>query len=290
MIDDEINTHNAWETLKELKPRGSGLLNSTIKKFESITLAGCDHNAQTYTNLFKKVSREFRILSPDLVFNENWLIYHYYVGLGPTYSSYCEQYNQNHDPFTDDGKPKFKLDYAITRFMNTIANPAKNPVSSTESQAIAALVNGTFSHNTHSVIALIATGATEIKVQPRANAGNSRTFTQTCKYCTHCKKDWYCNSECTTLHPHLKKKNDGGNNSGNSRGRGRGRGGRGGRGGGRRGNSNNTSNDSKPATDTQAAVAVTESTAFSFMAYAEQPSAEATCLIANSQSLQNRTA
>ena len=162
---------------------------------------------------------------------------------------------------------------------------------------MAALVNGTFSHNTQSVIALVASGTTEVKVQPGANAGNSRTFTQTCKYCTHCKKDWHCDSECTSLHPHLKKRdnrggngNDNSNNSGNSRGRGRGRGGRGGRGGGRGGNNNNTSNESKPATETPAAAAVVpESTAFSFMAYAEQPDSEATCLIANSQWLQSRT-
>ena len=69
MIEDETNAYEAWETLKQNKPRGSGILNSTIKKFESITLAGCNDDAQAYTNLFKKVSWEFRILSSDFVFN-----------------------------------------------------------------------------------------------------------------------------------------------------------------------------------------------------------------------------
>ncbi|KAL9063309.1 MAG: hypothetical protein Q9161_009533 [Pseudevernia consocians] len=90
MIDDKTNTHEAWEILKQFKPRGSGLMNSTIKKFESITLAGCDDNPQAYTNLFKKVLREFRVLPPKFVSNENWLIYHFHAGLEPVYTSYCK--------------------------------------------------------------------------------------------------------------------------------------------------------------------------------------------------------
>ena len=45
IIKDETNAHEAWETLKQNKPRGSRILNSTIKKFESITLAGCNDDA-----------------------------------------------------------------------------------------------------------------------------------------------------------------------------------------------------------------------------------------------------
>ena len=143
MIEDETNAHDAWTALEQNKPRGSGILNSTIRKFESITLSGCNDDPQGYANLFKKVSREFRVLSTDFMFNQNWLIYHFHSGLGAVYSSYCEQYDQNHDPFDDDGKPKFTLDYAITRFINTVTNPT-NATSSVETKALAALVNGTF--------------------------------------------------------------------------------------------------------------------------------------------------
>ena len=113
IIEDETNAREAWKILEENKPRGSGTVNSTIRKFEGITLANCDDNIQTYINLFRKISREFRVLSIDWVFNSVWLIYHFYVGLGPAYNLYWEQYDQNYDPFKEDGKAKFTLDYAI---------------------------------------------------------------------------------------------------------------------------------------------------------------------------------
>ena len=98
-----------------------------------------------------------------------------------------------------------------------------------------------------------AGGVAETKIQVGAYIGNSRTYTQTVKYCSHCKKDWYNDSEYTTLHPYLKNR---GENSGRGGGcgRGRGRSGRSGR-GGRGGNNNNNppnddkDKDKKPTTD-----------------------------------------
>ena len=290
MIEDETNAQKAWKTLERNKPRGSSIANSTFKKFESLTLASCNDNPQLYANTFKKVAREFRVLSPKLTFSDVWLVYHFHAGLGPVYNSYCEQYSQNHDPFDDDGEAKFTLDYAVTRFINTITDPSNGTISSAESQALAALVNGTFAHTQQSVNALVAASVaarkTEHKIQQGTHAGNSRTFTTTCKYCTHYKKDYHDDSEYTTLHPHLKKKdnrggNDNGNSNGNGRGRGRGRSGRGGRGG--RGGNNNNNAPKDESKDAEAAAA------FSFMAYTKQPTFEATCLIANSQRLQDQT-
>ena len=128
---------------------------------------------------------------------------------------------------------------------------------------MAALVNGTFAYNTQSVITLVATRSTKIKIQPRANTSNSRIFTQTYKYYTYYKKDQYYNSKYITLYPYLKKENNRGGNSNNRR-----------RGyrysrynsrSSRRGNNNNnnnTLNKFKPSTNTQVTIIVTESTAF----------------------------
>ena len=127
------------------------------------------------------------------------------------------------------------------------------------------MINGTFTHIPHSVTTLVAARGTKYKIQPGAHVGNSRIFTTIYKHCTHCKKDYYNNSEYIALHPHLKRRDNGGNNSsnGSGRSRSRGRSGRGSR-GGRRGNNNNNNapkNESKP--DTKAAAA------FSFIAYTE---------------------
>ena len=43
-IEDHENAAAAWESLKNAyEPKGSGLLNATFKKLESLTLADCNH-------------------------------------------------------------------------------------------------------------------------------------------------------------------------------------------------------------------------------------------------------
>ena len=202
MIESETDAQKAWSTLDKLKPWGSAILTSTFRKLDNVSLAGCDNDPKTYANKFMEVLEELNALSSKLYFDENWKIYRFHSGLGSVHDSYCEQYNQTHDAFDDNGKHKYDLNYAITRFIGTMANPT----ISAETQALAALVNGTFAYTPQSVMALVAADGAEIKIQPGANAGNSRTYVQTCKYCTHCKKDWHDNSECTTLHPHLESR------------------------------------------------------------------------------------
>ena len=202
IIEDETNAQKAWTALGQFKPRGSGILFSTFRKFENVNLAGCDNDPQKYVNTFVGVLEELRDFSSEEDFPEVYKIYRFHSGLGPVYSSYREQYDQTHDAFDDNGKHKYDLNYAITRFISAIADPTV----SAKTKALAALMNGTFAHTPQSVMALVAAGKADINIQPGANAGNSRTYVQTCKYCTHCKKDWHDNSECIALHPHLKSR------------------------------------------------------------------------------------
>ena len=202
LIESETNAQKAWTTLGQFKPRGSGILFSIFRKFENVNLAGCENDPQKYADTFVGVLEELRTFSSNEIFPEAYKIYRFHLGLGPVYSSYCEQYDQIHDAFDDNGKHKYDLNYAITRFISTIADPTV----SAKTQALAAFLNGTFAHTPHSVMALVAAGKAEVEIQPGTHAGNSRTYVQTCKYCTHCKKDWHDNSECTTLHPHLKSR------------------------------------------------------------------------------------
>ena len=290
-IKDATNAHAAWKTLEEFKPRGSGMLNSAFVKLHQINLADCNNDPQTYADKFVEALESFDTLSSKIHFNENWKIHRFHFGLGSLYNAYCEQYNQTHDAFNDEDEAKFTLDYAITRFLNTVTNPTNVSNSSTaETQALAALVNGTFAHTPQSVLALVAAGAAEVRIQPGCHAGNSRTWTQTAKHCKHCNRDYHDITTCDEL-----KNNR--NNENNRGGSGRGRGGRGGRGrgrgrGGRGGNNNNNSNnnsnkdgnDDKPAEGATAAAAFT-SRAFSFMALTDQPnsSSSATALEAMAQ-------
>ena len=82
----------------------------------------------------------------------------------------------------------------------------------------------------------------EHKLQPDVTFSNSRTYTQTCKYCTIYKKNWYFSGE------HGKRKREDDDHSDGNRGD---RGGRGGRGRGRggRGRGGNFNSDTKPEDD-----------------------------------------
>ena len=225
---------------EKLKPRGWTILNATFTKLFTVNLAGCDNDPETYADKFMEILEEFDNISSKLKFNDTMLIFLFHYGLGPPYNAYVQQYAQTHDAFDDDGYPKFTLEYAITRFINTFAGTTKSVTA--EAKALAALVNGTFAHTPQSVRALFdaggcseyriqpgahdgtfahtpqsvraliaAGGCSEYKIQPGAHAGNSRTYIVTCKYCNHCKKDWHDDSECTVLHPNLKyEKNRGG--------------------------------------------------------------------------------
>ena len=231
------------------------------------------------------VLEEFDPLSLKEYFIENFKIYLFYLDLGIVYNTYCEQYSQNYDAYNKNDKARFTLDYTITRFLNIVINPT-NAISSTETLVIAALINRIFTYISYSVTTLVAARGTKYKIQPGAYIGNSRIFTTIYKYYTYYKKDYYNNSEYIALYLYLKRRDNNSNNGSNSssRSRGRGRSSRGGR-GGRGGNNNNNNapkDEPKPA-DAEAAAA------FSFIVYAEQPTSTATYLIANSQSLQNRT-
>ena len=187
-INTKTNASDAWNALKEFKPRGSGMLNSTFKKLETLTLASCDGDPQSYADKFQEILEEIENLSEKRQFGDNWKIYRFHTGLGSQYNAYFKQYNQNHDAFNNDGSAKFSLNYAITRFINTVTNPSDT--TSIEAQALVALINDTFGHTSSSVIALVAAGgAHEVKIQQGAHAGNSRTYTQTCKHYNHCNKD-----------------------------------------------------------------------------------------------------
>ena len=52
----------------------------------------------------------------------------------------------------------------------------------------------------------MTTKKTKYKIQPDTYVGNSRTFIITCKYYSHCRKNYHDNSEYIALYLYLKKK------------------------------------------------------------------------------------
>ena len=100
-IEDCTTAKDAWTKLQEYTPKGSGILNSTFRKFETLSVATRNHDAQAYINKFQSILRKFGNLSKRLVLDKNYKIYRFHSGLLPTYSSYVETYNQNHDAFGD---------------------------------------------------------------------------------------------------------------------------------------------------------------------------------------------
>ena len=244
-LEDITNAAEAWEKLEEYKPQGSGLFNLQAKKLQTLTLASCDNDPQLYADKFSVALREFKTQHGKLLLDENIKIFWFHSGLGPSYDNYWEQYSQNHDTYDRKGHAKYTLDYAITRFLNTVVNPS-GPESKA-AQALAAIAEGAYGHTPQSVTALVAKGSSEHKIQDGANSTNSRTYTMTVKHCTICGKDYHSNAEHSDQPPKRKRDGDDNGHRGGNRG---GRGGRSRRGGnrGRGGNSNGNKNaDSQPS-------------------------------------------
>ena len=61
-------------------------------------------------------------------------------------------------------------------------------------------------YNSRAIIALVASGKSEFRIQKGAHPGNSRVITHVVKYCTHCKKDYHDTDTCEVLHPELRKR------------------------------------------------------------------------------------
>ena len=184
---------------------GWQILYPLLQKLDKITLAGCGNDPQTYVDDFTGL---MQALSGH--FSEVYKIYRFHEGLGSLYNSYIEQYDQNHEPFDAAGKSKFDLDYAVTRFINTVTDPTWIATATAKATALAALTDGTFGHTPHSVLALLVKGLPSdveirdpslFKIQAGAHAGNSRTYSMTVKHCTRCKMDWHDDSECVQLRP-----------------------------------------------------------------------------------------
>ena len=131
-------------------------------------------------------------LSAEPQFGENWKIHRFHTGLLPVYSSYVDIYNQNHDAFTEDGKPKFTIHYAIDRFLDFATH--HRPVSVPEE------------YTPKTLKARVASGTSEFRIQKGAHPGNSRVIIHAVKYCTHCKTDYHDTDSCTALHPEPRKR------------------------------------------------------------------------------------
>ncbi|KAL8727686.1 MAG: hypothetical protein Q9181_005618 [Wetmoreana brouardii] len=216
-IADIEDASRAWTILAaRLKPRGSGPLDGTFTRLESLSAANCS-GLQDYTTKFELVVNELHEFSPNLF--TNWLIHRFHRGLvGNTdYEAYKTQYNQTYDPFNEAGNPNYNLQYVMTRILQTLI-----PIEDTTG------------------VALVTTTPAVHKqagIKPRSA---TRVITKTVKYYTHCGKDYHLIDKCQLLHPELRKpKRKGGNNRGNS-------GSSGGNNKGKGNKSNKTNKDGKP--------------------------------------------
>ena len=124
-IEDHTNTSEAWYLLEvNFKPRGSGFLNGAIEKLFFLMLSECKDAADFITK-FRSNCTELKSFSTKFQMDENLLIFLFQYNLITAYSTYCQSYAQEHDPFGLDGSAKYSLSYAIHHFQNTVANPSK---------------------------------------------------------------------------------------------------------------------------------------------------------------------
>ena len=192
LIEDVETAAQAWEKLKIYGSKDWEFLYLTFSRFESLTLSCCDNDPRVYVNRFSECLFMLNGLSAEPQFGENWKIHRFHTGLLPVYNRYVETYNQNHDAFTEDGKPKFTIHHAIDRFLDFATY--HRPISMTEE------------YNYKTLKARVASGTSELRIQNGAHPGNSRIIIHAVKYCTHCKTDHHDIDSCQVLHPELRKR------------------------------------------------------------------------------------
>ena len=118
--------------------------------------------------------------------------------MSATYSTYCQNYAQEHDPFGLDESEKYTLCYAMHHFQNTVANPSKNPERSLVSLAAMASSAQISSQDS-------PTQQTSVQAGAHIGTNNARVISlrKMVKDCTHCKKDYNSVDECRVKYPHL---------------------------------------------------------------------------------------
>ena len=193
----ERNFATLWSSIQtNCKPKGSGTLNDLYRRLLKLNL-GSAKSATEYAGKFKHLHLDITEMAPNLCLETNFLIFLFHTGLGREYEQYFTHYSQTHDPMSaDNDKPAFSLEYAVTRFIQTVQNPSASRDRS--SQAFAAHQPQRQSRG--------GGGAVHVSEhdQKGAVAGkHSRLISRLVKRCTHCNKDFHTESECREKNPNL---------------------------------------------------------------------------------------
>lgn len=228
--ENETNAYILWEGINtDNKPKGSGTLNDLYRQLLKLDLGSCK-DASDYAARLKGIHTDITNISPHSKLETNFLTFLFHTGLGKTYDAYFTHYIQNHKPMNDaNTEAAFSLEYATSRFIQTVTNPSSKRTES----------NYTFAahrqnQNQRQRPAAGSGSVTTVNPQKGAVPGsNSRIIQKLIKYCTHCKKHYHTKDECDQLSDRPRNNNN--NNSGGSGG--------GGDGGGGRGRRNNDGDD-----------------------------------------------
>ena len=166
-----------------------------------MTLGECS-SPSDYASKFRQIINELQNFSSSMKLDENWLIYRFYTNLEAKFSSYIEQYSQDHDLFNKQGEAKHSLSMAIQHFLNTACNPSsETPITKSGSDIISSHASAVFfiALNLPANQSSIQTGA-----KPGTNEARVITLTKTVMYCNHCKRDYHTEAEYRDKHPHLR--------------------------------------------------------------------------------------
>lgn len=210
-LESQTNACLLWEAIiADNKPKGSGTLNDLYRQLLKLDLGQCK-DASDFAARLKGIHTDITNVSPKLKLETNFLIFLFHTGLGKAYDAYFTHYIQNHKPMNEaNTEPAFSLEYATTRFIQTVTNPSSERTES--SYAFAAQRPRRPAPNNSGPV-------TTIEPQKGAVPGpDSRMIQKRVKYCTHCKKHYHTKTECDQLSGKSRNKGTGGgNNGGNTR-------------------------------------------------------------------------
>ena len=195
-FEGETNAYKLWHGIvRDCKPKGSGTLNDLYRRLNTLTLASCK-DAADYGGQFKNTHNEIMNINPKLQLETNYLIFLFHTGLGKEYQDYFTTYTQTHEAMADN-KAAYTLEYAITRFLQTVRNPT---VTRDENSYAFAAQRRPEAYAAPADLVILP-------AQPNAVPGpNARTIQKLVNWCTHCKKPYHTTANCDDLTG--KKKDD----------------------------------------------------------------------------------
>ena len=152
-------------------------------------MASCK-DAADYIGQFKQLCTNIGNINLILQLPTAYQIFLFHTGLGKEHQDYFTHYSQTHDSVKGEKQVAYSLEYATTRFLQTV----RNPTSTRDENTYA------FAAQRRSEAYAVPADIVILPPQPDVVPGpNARTIQKLISWCTRCQKAYHTITNCNGL-------------------------------------------------------------------------------------------